>query len=530
MRPPIILQTPIDPDLIDAFWRYDDALLNDDVPTMSALFEDSPHTVRVDGHRMLVGHEAITQFRSARKQPPTRQIFSAHARTISPDTVLVSAITQAPNRKDLRGYQTQVWQKQAGRWVVIAAHLTAPDSTAADPAAFDTTIWRCVGAPLVPATTAGPLSGVGIAVKDLFAVKGFAVGAGNPTWLAGAPIADRSADVITTLLDSGAHLTGIARTDEFAYSLDGVNDHYGTPPNWCNLGAIPGGSSSGSASAVAAGQAQLGLGTDTAGSIRVPASMQGLFGLRTTRAVISTSGMLPLAPSFDAVGLLATEPDVLSKAVDVLAPTTGPASVATSTVTIPSLTSMAAPDVRVGFEQTLSRLAAQGVLPPVTAVHIEPIVLESWIRAFRIVQGAEAWKQHGQWIVEHPHALSDSIAERFQTAARATEDQINAARFRLSEARSFLTNLTQGAYLALPTCPRGAPPRTASAQLRNVFRTEALRLTALASIAGLPAISIPLLKANEAEPVGLSITGSAHTELSLVSVAKASIQAKTSAK
>ncbi|MGW0038069.1 AtzH-like domain-containing protein [Gordonia sp. NPDC003376] len=524
MRPPVTLQNSVDSDVLEAFWRYDDALLSDDVAAMGALFEDSAHTLRVDGTRMLVGHQEITEFRSSRAHPATRQILHAHARTIAADTVLIAAVTHAPDRIDLRGYQTQVWQKCGERWVIIAAHLTAPSHTAsfATQAAADTSIWRCVGAPLMSATRPGPLSSVGMAVKDVFAVAGFPVGAGNPTWLAEAPVAEESADALAILLASGAHVTGIARTDEFAYSLDGMNHYYGTPPNRAHPDSIPGGSSSGSASAVAAGHAQLGLGSDTAGSIRVPASLQGLFGLRTTHTAISTAGMLPLAPSFDTVGLLAADPDVLVRACGLLVPSASPGA-AVATLTVPALNSIAAPEVRSSFHHHVDRLTAQGVFPPVTAVDIDPSTLDSWMRAFRVVQGAEAWKQHGAWITEHPHALSDGVAERFRTAAEVTAEQTAAAHARLTEARSFLTELTRNAYLVLPTSPDGAPRRTSSVRFRSIFRTATLRLTTLASVAGLPAVSIPLLHSGDGKPVGLSVLGAPYADLKLAELAQVSI-------
>jgi amidase len=167
---------------------------------------------------------------------------------------------------------------------------------------FDRRVWRVVGDPLVrgarTAVTALPLAGIAVAVKDLIAVAGQPVGAGNPAWLAEQQPQLRSAPALEALLAAGADVVGIARTDEFAYSLAGTNVHYGTPPNPAAPGAISGGSTSGPASAVALGQAAVGLGTDTGGSIRIPASYQGLVGIRTSHGAIDTAGELPLAPAF----------------------------------------------------------------------------------------------------------------------------------------------------------------------------------------------------------------------------------------
>lgn len=174
-------------------------------------------------------------------------------------------------------------------------------------ATTDTAVWRERGNPLVAGSGSGPLHGVRLAVKDVHAVAGHRLGAGNPAWLAEAEPQRAHSWAVGALLAAGADVTGIARTDEFAYSLNGTNAHYGTPPNPAAPGRVPGGSSGGPAAAVALGQADAGLGSDTAGSIRVPASYCGLHGLRPTHGAVPATGMLPLAPSFDTVAWLARD-------------------------------------------------------------------------------------------------------------------------------------------------------------------------------------------------------------------------------
>ncbi|WNB86551.1 amidase family protein [Cellulomonas sp. ATA003] len=183
------------------------------------------------------------------------------------------------------------------------------------PPPIDPTVWRVVGAPLVAPTTRGQLDGVRVAVKDVIAVAGQARGAGVPAWLTHAPVEPAHAPALAALLAAGAHVQGVARTDELAYSLAGRNPHYGTPPNAAVRGRLPGGSSSGPAAAVGLGQADLGLATDTAGSVRVPASYGGLWGLRPTHGLVPSDGVLPLAPSFDTVGWLARDGATLRAAL-----------------------------------------------------------------------------------------------------------------------------------------------------------------------------------------------------------------------
>ena len=151
----------------------------------------------------------------------------------------------------------------------------------------------------------GRLSGLRLGVKDLFYITGMPTTAGNPDWMAShsQPATDTAPSVVA-LLNEGAVLVGKTLTDELAYSLEGINQHYGTPVNPKAPDRIPGGSSSGSAVAVAKEHIDIGLGTDTAGSIRVPASYNGLYGLRPSHGVISCEHLIPLAPRFDTVGWL----------------------------------------------------------------------------------------------------------------------------------------------------------------------------------------------------------------------------------
>ena len=194
----------------------------------------------------------------------------------------------------------------------------------------DPSIWREHGTPLLPPLGSGPLGseslqGRTVAVKDLFAVAGFPTGAGNPTWLAQAEPEPADAWAVRALRAAGAAIAGIAQTDELAFSLSGANAHYGTPPNTAAPGLVTGGSSSGPAAAVAAGQADIGLGTDTAGSVRVPASVCGLFGMRPTHGAVPADGVLHLAPSFDTVGWLTADASLLAAVGSVLLPPVPPA-------------------------------------------------------------------------------------------------------------------------------------------------------------------------------------------------------------
>lgn len=383
----------------------------------------------------------------------------------------------------------------------------------------DLSIWRTVGAPLVAGDPAGPLAGITMAVKDVFAVRGHPVGAGNPVWISGAAVASVHADVVGDLLAAGADVTGIARTDEFAYSLAGTNAHHGAPPNPAAPGRIPGGSSSGPASAVAAGQVDVGLGSDTAGSIRVPASYQGLFGLRTTYGAVSVAGMLPLSPSFDTVGWLTRDAATLRRVTTTLLPSAQVAPAVRGLV-VPSVLAALAGPVRAAFEEAVAGLG----LSAVDAVDLRPEVLAGWAAAFRTVQGHEAWAAHGAWVTAHPGALGPDVACRFATAARVSDDEAAAGRAVVGEARSALRSvLAPGAVLLVPSASGPAPGRAAAPGDPEIeaARAATLGLTCLAGLAGAPAVSMPLLTVDGA-PLGLSAIAAPGADLDLVRCASRS--------
>ena len=153
----------------------------------------------------------------------------------------------------------------------------------------------------------GPLSGLTFAAKDLFDVAGHPTGGGNPDWAKYNPIPTRHSWAVQRLLDAGATLVGKTITDEVSLGIVGENAFYGTPVNVRAPGRVPGGSSSGSAAAVAAGLCDTAIGTDTGGSVRVPSSFCGLYGIRPTHGRIDVSGMLPQAPSSDTTGWFARD-------------------------------------------------------------------------------------------------------------------------------------------------------------------------------------------------------------------------------
>src|SRR5690348_783878 len=159
----------------------------------------------------------------------------------------------------------------------------------------------------------GPLSGLTFAAKDLFDVAGHPTGGGNPDWAKTNPVPERHAWAVQTLLDAGASLIGKTITDEVSLGILGENPFEGTPRNPRAPGHVPGGSSAGSAAAVAAGLCDTALGTDTGGSVRVPASFCGLYGIRPTHGRLDLTGMMAQAPSSDTTGWFAHDADTFAR-------------------------------------------------------------------------------------------------------------------------------------------------------------------------------------------------------------------------
>ncbi|ANP72413.1 AtzH-like domain-containing protein [Cryobacterium arcticum] len=512
--------------LLEAFTGYEDALARNDLAALDAYFAPGESTLRGDATGLLVGHDAISGFRGARSGTLARGIRSLHVRVIDPrHAVIVSVNTPDAGGA---GLVTQLWvQGDTDSWRVEVAQVAAP------PAAVNPTVWRLVGTPLVPAATdTGPLAGETVAVKDLFDLAGFTVGAGNPAYLGEATPATVTAPAVAALLGAGASVRGVAQTDEFAYSIAGDNEHYGTPPNVRVPGGLPGGSSSGPAAAVALGQASIGLATDTAGSIRVPASYQGLWGLRSTHDAVDRTGLLPLAPTFDTVGWLTRTPAVLRAAAAAsldparqvaLVPTAAPTAAPEDALTNPparfavstALVFAADDDVQAAFVTGLDRLIRAGLLPEPDLVDVGD--LAEALRIFRAIQTAEAWRCNGDWVTAHPGALGAAVASRFEIASRTDPAAEAEARVAMAAARARLDAVLDGRILLLPSASSTAPSRHANAATIDATRTATLTMTSLAGIGGYPALSVPLFEVH-GKPVGLCLVGPRYSDLALVDV------------
>jgi len=370
---------------------------------------------------------------------------------------------------------------------------------------MDTSVWRVLpdAGPLVAPAGCGPLDGETVAVKDLFAVAGQRVGAGNPEWLEQARAEPEHAWAVARLLEAGAAVRGIARTEEFAWSLTGANAHYGTPPNPAAPGRVSGGSTSGPATAVAAGEVSVGLGSDTWGSIRVPAAYQGLWGHRPTQGAVPGDGALPLARSFDTVGWLTRDAGLLVGVGDVLLPP-DTATASGELLVATDLLDQAEPDVRDAVARATRHLAAA---PPAWAVP------DAWIEALRAVQAAEAWAAHGAWVGPRLDRIGAAVRGRFAFAATVTPEQADAARAVVTRAGAEIRDRLGDDVLVVPSASSVAP--VADPAAAEAVRRATVAVTSVAVLAGLPAVSVPVTTA-DGLPAGLSLVGPAGSDRALL--------------
>lgn len=364
----------------------------------------------------------------------------------------------------------------------------------------------------------GPLDGLTLAVKDLFDVAGYPTSGGSPHVLALSGVKRTTAPAVQRLLDAGARFVGKAITDELAFSLNGRNAHFGTPVNGAAPDRIPGGSSSGSASAVSNGLCDLALGSDTGGSVRAPASHNGLLGIRPTHGRVSLDGALALARSFDTPGIFARSAEAFARAAPVLLGD-DPAPLPDTPRLLLAGDAFALVDgeVRGVLAPAVARI--EGVLGEAGVVEAAPGGLDALYWAFRRLQAREAWEEHGALIERYRLPLGPGVAERFAYGRAVTDAEVAeaaAVRSRLREALA--ATLGRDGVLVLPTMPDVAPLLSEDEGSLDGYRNRALRLLCLAGLAGLPQVTMPLASRLGA-PLGVSLLGPPGSDLSLARLA-----------
>lgn len=337
--------------------------------------------------------------------------------------------------------------------------------------------------------TLGDPSGLRVGIKECIDVAGVPTRCGSAALADVAPAVDHAA-VVQNLLDAGCRIVGTTNMHELAFGVSGFNA-LGTPVNPTWPGLIPGGSSSGSAVLAAAGDCDLSVGTDTGGSVRMPACCCGVYGFKPTFGLVSREGVLPPQTSLDCVGVFARDPDMIVRGMSALAP--GFAVPATSSP--PRLKRVrvdADTDVLEAVDDFLGDMASsEAVLDD----------LDAAFSAGLAVIGREAWRAHGALLATGK--IGADVAARLRAAEAVSDDEIEAA----ERTRSRFTAQVDAALedadaLCLPTLP-SVPPAL-------VHDSKALlRLTAFVrpfNLSGHPAISIPIRTA-AGLPAGLQLVG-----------------------
>jgi len=363
-------------------------------------------------------------------------------------------------------------------------------------------------------TGSGILNGRTFAVKDVFALKNYCTSAGNPDWLRTHPPGEQNAPVVDQLLEQGAYLKGTTHTDELMYSLNGENFHYGTPINPRHGDRIPGGSSSGSAVAVAAGLVDFALGTDTGGSIRIPSSYCGLFGIRPTHGLVNSKGVIPLAKSFDTVGWMTKDPARLREVGDILIDQEETPGNFDYLFFEKEAWSFVDGETKECLLHAASIL--QELVTNTNSLYISKEGLAKWAELFRSIQGIEIWKEHGEWIETVKPLFGPGVSERFKWASTLNASELGPLNNIRENIKQSLSGLLQtNGLLVIPTAPGEAPLRQLSIEDMEQYRTRAMQLTCIAGLTGFPQVTVPLIKKN-GMPIGLSFIANHSQDMKLL--------------
>ena len=363
----------------------------------------------------------------------------------------------------------------------------------------------------------GPLASLCFAAKDIYDIAGHKTGFGSPDWLDSHPPAIRTATVVQRLLDAGARLVGKTHTDELTYSLTGENTHYGTPVNPNAPERIPGGSSSGSAAAVAGGLVDFALGSDTGGSIRAPASFCGIYGFRPSHGRVSLEGACPLARSFDTAGWFARDADLLQRVGEILLESNSSPSPPGQLWLAQDAFALVNAEAIEALQPAVTLI--EKVLGKAQPVVVSPEGLPHWFQAFRILQGAEIWAEHGEWVHRVQPRLGPGIRERMQWASTVENKDIETAHAQRRTTSERVASLLEGnQILLLPTVPGIAPLRHSPSAVLDDFRGKAMSLLCIAGLARLPQVSLPLATLQGC-PLGISLIAKQGNDELLLRVA-----------
>ena len=370
----------------------------------------------------------------------------------------------------------------------------------------------------VPHAESGPLSGLTLAVKDIFQVTGYPNGWGQPTRLAEAEPDTETQSVVQAMLDAGISIAGKSQCEELCFSLTGINQHYGAPVNAAAPDRVTGGSSSGSVSLISAGIVDVAPGSDTGGSVRAPASYCGLIGLRTTHGRISLDRTMPLAPSFDCFGWFAKDAETYRAVGKIVMQADDDSTPLRRLLGCPDLDALL-----LGDDEYLAYAKACEQIEKHFDDEREfvslPFDINEAYWAFRKCQSFEAWQALGDWISTRKPDLGPGIKERFEFGQSLSQQDFDeASGVRLDVRMKLEEMIGSDGLLILPTVPSCAPLKSEDQDTLQAFREQALMLLCLSGNSGLPQITLPLAEVYGA-PMGVSLIGPRGSDQRLIDIA-----------
>jgi amidase len=362
-----------------------------------------------------------------------------------------------------------------------------------------------------------------VAVKDMFGIAGHVSSFGHPRWRATHLPSAETAPAVSRLLAAGASVAGLAKLDQLAYSLIGNAGEGSAPLNSQYPSRFTGGSSSGPAAAVAAGLAGIGLGTDTAGSIRVPAASCGLFGFRPSHGLVCTRGVLPLAPSFDVVGILAPRAGMLGPVLEVLtSPGAARLPAVPRTVHVAGGLAGISPELAEAVQATAAAIAGRWGCR-VSEAPLGAFINDDVADLFARVQGREVWRAHGSWLGGNGQFLADDVQARVHRAEALSRPGDPQRREDDQAWRGYAPRLDAvlppDSVAVLPVTPGLPPLRDASPGELLAFRAGALRFTAPASLTGRPELVVPVHHRSSGQRLGVGVLGPVSGDFALLRLA-----------
>jgi len=369
----------------------------------------------------------------------------------------------------------------------------------------------------IPGEPNGPLKGRTFGVKDNYDIAGVKSGFGSPAWFDTHDVSVKTAKIVAMLLQAGASVVGKTHCDEIAWSFNGINAHYGRPVNIKAEGRICGGSSSGSAAAVAAGLCDFALGTDTGGSVRLPASYTGIYGIRPTHGRLPLEGVLPLAPSLDVAGWFARDTELFARIGKILLRDGSWGRKPRSLLIAEDMFALLDEPVREALQPAVARI--EKIYGKARPVKIADRPLGEYFDLYRVIQAADIWETHGAWVEQYRPVFSPGIQERMESAARSNRAEVAEANMERERVATYVDEMLDGdAMVVMPTVPGIAPLADEALQGAEDYRQRAVSLLSVSVLARTPQMSLPLATLDGC-PLGISIMAGRGADEMLIEAA-----------